>query len=194
MLVEVFARAHLQGVVVTDVRGLETGEQAKARVERSSRIQFPAHPAVNAQDVDVTGIQHNVTRQRLPHTYGPLLRIGLTNVPVDCIPTWWRRRTLKRRIVDVRLGGRKSGDEILHSVEGAVDVPNFVRCGIVIDPETAAQHRLTVSAQIIGEADARAETELGFLARAAVEERSHTLQRLPEPGIDEAMFVLVPHA
>src|SRR5439155_10303485 len=193
-LVQILARAHLQAAVVADVGGLETREQSQRRVEQSARIQFPAHPAMDSQNMHVAGIQHNAPRQLLSYAKRPLLGVRLTHVAVHGETSGRWQGNLKGWIVHVRLRREKYIDEVFHSVERAIDVADFPHGRIVVDTETAPQHCLAVPAQVVGEAHAWPEAQFWILARSAIKERRQPLQWLFEAGIDEAALEFVAQA
>src|SRR4029450_4394024 len=75
--------------------------------------------------------------------------------------------------------------------ERAVDVPDLVGRGVVVDAEAAADDRAPRALGIEREAQARAERLLVVLARPALEERRLPLERVVEPRVHEAALVLV---
>ena len=142
----------------------------------------------------VAGIQHDSPRELLPYANGPLLGVRLTHVAVDGEASGRRQWALERRVIHIRLRRYEGINEVLHSVERAIDVADFPDGGIVVDTKTTAQDGLAIAAQIVGKTDAWAETELGILAGSTVEERGHAFQWLFETRIDESALEFVAQA
>ena len=113
---------------------------------------------------------------------------------VNGVATGRWRRTQKRGIVHIGLSWSEPCNEILHAIERSIYVADFIGCGIEVDSKSTAKYGPAVSAQVIGETYTRAETQFRIPTRAAVEERSHSLERLFEPGVHKPAFKLITQA
>src|SRR5260370_41253485 len=84
--------------------------------------------------------------------------------------------------------------ETFHAFDRPLYVPDFIGCGIEVDSKSSANHGPAVPAQVIGKTHTRAEPQFRILTRSAVEKRSHSLERLLEPGIHKSAFKLITQA
>src|SRR4029450_1119680 len=118
--------------------------------------------------------------QRLADADRVLLGAGLADLAVDGEPA---RRLLggEGGVVQGGLRRREEAEQVRHAVERAVDVPDLVGRGVVVDAEAAADDRAPRALGIEREAQARAERLLVVLARPALEERRLPLERVVEP-------------